>query len=180
MNERGQLLVVVAFVISAAMLLLAVAVDGGRLFIRRNQMKRAAQSAADAGVSVAAERMVELAEERRGGSVEGTSVGSGDEKGGSCQPEPQCWLSEEDWDTLSSSQVRALVEAEALDFAGRNGFSMGSTGALAINVDYSVQPMEQILQVGVTIRSRTTILLVGLLSQDFVDLEVHGFSVIKP
>jgi hypothetical protein len=64
-RQKGQLLIVIAIVISIAMLFLAVAVDAGRLYLERNRMRRGAQSAADAGVGLAAEEMVEIAEFRR-------------------------------------------------------------------------------------------------------------------
>jgi hypothetical protein len=64
-RQKGQLLIVIAIVISIAMLFLAVAVDAGRLFLERNRMARGAQSAADAGVGLATEEMVDLAEFRR-------------------------------------------------------------------------------------------------------------------
>ena len=56
---------IVAVLLVVALLLLAVVVDAGRLYIERARLKRAAQAAADAGIGVAAEHMVTLAVARQ-------------------------------------------------------------------------------------------------------------------
>lgn len=209
-KQQGQLLIVVAIVISIALLLLAVAVDGGRLFLERSRIARAAQSAADAGVGVAAEKMVDLAEERRAEAIE-ESEGAFDEirreweeacLGGiaegeptpepnpeincneepeaepfePCEPEPQCWLEDEDWTTLDGAGVRSEVEKEALEYATANGYDLRDSSILKLEVEYLVDRPEESLQVQVTIRRRTTILLIGLLGGSFVNLEADGLS----
>ena len=204
-NQQGQLLIVVAIVISIAMLLLAVAVDGGRLFLERSRIARAAQSAADAGVGVAAEKLVELAEERRAEAIEGNEEANEEarreweeacqgeelpepppeincqeepepEAFESCEPEPQCWLEEDDWVTLDSEGVRSQVEQEALAYATANGYDQSDSSILKLEVEYLVDQPEESLQVQVTIRRKTTILLIGLLGGSFVNLEADGLS----
>lgn len=204
-HQQGQLLIVVAIVISIAMLLLAVAVDGGRLFLERSRIARAAQSAADAGVGIAAERMVGLAEERRAEAIaeyeeaveearrewEEACLGETlpepppeincDEEPDPapfepCEPEPQCWLEEDDWKTLDTEGVRSEVKQEALEYARANGYDLSDSSVLNLEVEYLVDKPEESLQVQVTIRRRTTILLVGLLGGSFVNLEADGLS----
>jgi hypothetical protein len=203
--QKGQLLIVVAIVISIAMLLLAVAVDGGRLFLERSRIARAGQSAADAGVGVAAEEMVDLAEERRAEAItefeeaveearrvwEEACLGEAlpepppeidcdeefdPEPFEPCEPEPQCWLEAEDWATLDSEGVRSQVVQEALEYARANGYDLSDSSILSLDVEYVVDQPEESLQVQVTIRRRTTILLIGLLGGSFVNLEADGLS----
>ena len=185
-TQRGQLLIVVAIVISLGLLMLAVAVDGGRLFLERNRMERGAQSAADAGVGVAAEEMVELAQARRDEALQEWEDAQEEQDGENgpeeepefepCDPEPYCWLVEEDWETLDSEPVRADVEREALEYARANGFDRGDSQTLKLEIEYEVFRSEETLQVRVTIQRRTTILLVGLLGESFVNLEAEGLS----
>lgn len=185
-TQRGQLLIVVAIVISLGLLLLAVAVDGGRLFLERNRIARGAQSAADAGVGVAAEEMVELAQARRDEALQEWQDAQEEQDGENepeeepefepCDPEPYCWLEEEDWESLGSELVRADVEREALKYARANGFDPGDSQTLKLEIEYEVFRSEETLQVRVTIQKRTTILLVGLLGESFVNLEAEGLS----
>jgi hypothetical protein len=182
-----------------------VAVDGGRLFLERSRIARAAQSAADAGVGIAAEKMVELAEESRAEAIaeneeaveearrewEESCLGEtlpepppeincdeepDPEPFEPCEPEPQCWLEEDDWKTLDTEGVRSEVKQEALEYARANGYDLSDPSVLNLEVEYLVDKPEESLQVQVTIRRRTTILLVGLLGGSFVDLEADGLS----
>lgn len=210
-DQHGQLLIVIAIVVSIAMLLLAVAVDGGRLFLERNRIARGAQAAADAGVGLAAEEMVKLAEDRRDEGLEeyeqsvedtreeweeaclGGMLGEEDETPSSdpeidcdqepepepfepCEPEPGCWLEDDDWVELDSDPVRDLVEREALQYARANGFDRDDPNTLRLEVEYEVDKAEETIQVRVTIERRSTILLVGLLGGSFVNLEAEGLS----
>jgi hypothetical protein len=209
-GQRGQLLIVIAIVVSIAMLLLAVAVDGGRLFLERNRIARGAQAAADAGVGLAAEEMVGFAEERRDEALEDYQQEAQDAqeeweeacKAGltddeevtpadpgincdeepepepfePCEPEPQCWLEDEDWVKMDSSSVRDQVELESLEYARANGFERDDPNTLKVEVEYEVDKTEESIQVRVTIERRTTIVLVGLLGGSFVNLEAEGLS----
>lgn len=209
-SQRGQLLIVIAIVVSIAMLLLAVAVDGGRLFLERNRIARGAQAAADAGVGLAAEEMVTLAEERRDVALEEYQQAAEDaqeeweeackaelitdddvppadpgincdeepvpEPFEPCEPEPQCWLEDEDWEKMDSASVRDQVERESLEYARANGFDRDDPNTLKLEVEYEVEQIEELVQVRVTIERQTTILLVGLLGGSFVNLEAEGLS----
>lgn len=210
-DQLGQLLIVIAIVVGIAMLLLAVAVDGGRLFLERNRIARGAQAAADAGVGLAAEEMVKLAEDRRDEGLEeyeqsvedakeeweeaclGGMIGEGEDTPSTdpeidcdkepepepfepCDPEPQCWLEDEDWEQLNSSLVRDQVEREALEYARANGFDRDDPNTLKLEIEYEADKAEETIQVRVTIERRSTILLVGLLGGSFVNLEAEGLS----
>jgi hypothetical protein len=65
MKPHGQVIAIVAFLLMVLLLLLAVAVDGGRLYIERARAARTVQSAADAGIGLVGEEMVTLAVPRQ-------------------------------------------------------------------------------------------------------------------
>ena len=183
MRKRGQVLIIVAILISVTLLLLAVAVDAGRLYIERARMKRAAQSAADAGVSVVAEEMVTLAVARQT-VMAGTPTPT---PPATVTPTPlldqvQRWLTDEDRATLVSDPIQAKAEAAALAFAHVNGLSISDPDTLEMKLVYPQpgyapdNPAIQTLRVLMIVRRRATILLAGLLGQDFVDLSAEGLS----
>ena len=185
MNPRGQVLIVVAILISVTLLLLAVAVDAGRLYIERARMKRAAQAAADAGISVVADRMVTQAVARQtvmAGTPSPTPPGTG-------TPTPAlgdviAWLTDEDRATLVSDMVVSDAEATARDYAARNGLDPADPDTLSLEIAYPQDGYapENIairsLRLLVRVRRQTTVLLAGLLGEAFVDLEAAGLSEI--
>jgi hypothetical protein len=185
MNRRGQVLIVVAILISVTLLLLAVAVDAGRLYIERARMKRAAQAAADAGISVVADRMVTQAVARQtvmAGTPSPTPPGMS-------TPTPPindviAWLTDEDRATLVSDAVADDAETAARDYAARNGLDPADPDTLSLEVIYPQDGYmpENIgirsLRLLVSVRRRTTVLLAGLLGEAFVDLDADGLSEI--
>ncbi|MCK5052978.1 MAG: hypothetical protein KAR65_01790 [Anaerolineales bacterium] len=185
MRRKGQILIIVAVLIPVSLLLLAVAVDAGRLFIERGRMKRAAQAAADAGISVVAEEMVTLAVARQ---TTMASTPSPTPPGVmTATPFPGdviAWLHDDDRATLVSDTVFGIVATEVFDYAKRNGFDVANPDTLAISITYP-QPgyapdnaSIPVLRLLVSIRQRATILLAGLLSDQWVDLAIEGQSEI--
>ena len=185
MERKGQILIIVAVLIPVLLLLLAVAVDAGRLFIERGRMKRVAQAAADAGIGVVAEQMVTLAVARQTSMAStpsptppGTMTATplpGDVAG---------WLQDDDRATLVSDAVLGIAATEAVVYANINGFDIANPDTLTIDVTYP-QPGYAaddmhifVLRMLVSIRQRVTILLAGLLSEQWVDLTAEGQSEI--
>jgi hypothetical protein len=78
--------------------------------------------------------------------------------------------------------VQAKAEAAALAFAHINGLSISDPDTLEMKVVYPQpgyapdNPAIQTLRVLMIVRRRATILLAGLLGQDFVDLSAEGLS----
>jgi hypothetical protein len=185
MNRRGQVLIVVAILIFVTLLLLAVAVDAGRLYIERARMKRAAQAAADAGISVVADRMVTQAVARQtavAGTPSPTPPGTG-------TPTPPlgdviAWLTDEDRALLVSDIVAVDAEASALEYAAHNGLDPADPDTLDLEVAYPQDGYTpenvaiRSLRLLVRVRRRTTVLLAGLLGEAFMDLDAEGLSEI--
>jgi len=186
MRHKGQILIVVAVLIPVSLLMLAVAVDAGRLFIERGRMKRAAQAAADAGISVVAEQMVTLAVARQ--TLMASTPSPTPPGVMTATPFPGdvlAWLHDDDRATLVSYAVLGMAATEAVEYANRNGFDVANPETLAIEVTYpqsGFAPEDaniSVLRLLVSIRQRATILLAGLLSDQWVDLIAEGQSEIQ-
>jgi hypothetical protein len=188
MRARGQVVVIVAILLVVVLTLLAVAVDGGRLYIERSRLRGAAQSAADAGISWVAEEMVTMAVPRQTDSARLAPClpdGEYGERGASCTATPQPadishWLTDDDRETLVAPGVRATVEAVADGYAARNGLDRNGPDIESMHVSYpyDYDPEGPSLTVRVFVRQRVNLLLVGLLGQDFALIEVAGRSEI--
>lgn len=186
MKNRGQVIVIVAFLIMVGLFLLALLVDGGRLYLLRGRAQRSAQAAADAGMGLVAEHMVTLAVPRQTQAASLSSClpdGDFGDSGASCTatPEPAAiahWLTDEDRQALAEPEAQATVEALALEYANRNDFSSSDPTVLELEADYpyQYQPEAETVRLRVLIRQRAVVLLAGLLGRDFVDLPVEAVS----
>jgi Flp pilus assembly protein TadG len=185
MNRRGQVLIVVAFLIPIALLLVAIAVDAGRIFIERSRMQRAAGAAANAGISVVSERIVNLAAARQTlAAPVGTSTAHPLLTATPPPGDPVAWLTDEDRATLVSPAVRSEAAAEAVRYLEKNGFDVERAASLEAQIDYpqagydayATQITELSMQV--QLEQRLVLLLVGLLNENWVMLTVDARSQI--
>jgi hypothetical protein len=188
MNNRGQVVVVMAIVLMVALLLLALGVDGGRLYLARAELRRGAQAAADAGIGYVADAMVTLAVPRQteaAGLPPCVPDGDFGADGGVCTatPEPaaiQHWLSDDDRATLAGPEVQATAQGIAANYANLNSIVPGEAGVEALDLDYPqhYEPEDERLTFSVTITRQMVILLAGLLDREWVQLQVEARSQI--
>jgi hypothetical protein len=185
MKAKGQILIIVAVLIPVTLLLLAVAVDSGRIFIERGRVQRAAQSGADAGISVVAEQMVTLVVARQ--TLLASTPSPLPPGPMTATPPPgdlQAWLTDDDRATLVAPAVLSTAGAEARDYTAVNGYDPSDPDTLLVEVKYP-QPgydpydsSEDALKFFVRIRHRTTVLLAGLLGESLIILESEAQSEI--
>ncbi len=186
MKQEGQIIVIVAFLIMVGLFLLALLVDGGRLYLLRGRSQRSAQAAADAGMGLVAEKMVTLAVPRQTQAASlSACIPDGDfgDTGATCTatPEPgeiSHWLTNEDRLALIEPAMQSTVESLALDYAKRNDFSSSDPSVLELQAEYpyQYQPEAEDVRLRVLIRQRAVVLLAGLLGPDFVDLPAEAVS----
>ncbi len=185
MSKRGQILIIIAFLIPVLLLFLAVAVDAGRLFIERSRMKRAAQGAADAGISIIAEQMVTQVVARQ--TIQASTPSPTPPAAMTAIPalgDLQAWLTNEDRATLVSPSIQIAAGAEARLLARANGFDIADSQTLAVDYKFPQDGFDptdddiKTLRFSVSIKRREVILLAGLLNESFVHLEVDGLSEI--
>ena len=183
MRKRGQILIIIAFLIPALLLFLAVAVDAGRLFIERSRMKRAAQGAADAGISIIAEQMVTQVVARQ--TIEASTPSPMPPALITATPalgDLQAWLTNEDRATLVSPPVQTTAGVEARFYASANGFNIADSQTIAVEYKFPQDGFDpedddiKTLRFSVFIKRREVILLAGLLDVSFVHLDVEGVS----
>lgn len=185
MRNKGQILIIVALSIPITLLLLAVAVDGGRIFIERGRIQRAAQSGADAGISVIAERMVTLAVARQTAFAATPSPSPPGSMTATPLPgDVAAWLTDDDRSTLIAPDTRSTAAAEARRLIRRNGLPASDPQVLSVEVTYP-QPGYSPTDTRITelsffvkIRRRTTVLLAGLLGKSLILLESEAQSEI--
>ena len=178
MKRDGQVILIVGFFLIVLLTLMAVVVDGGRLYLQQTSIHQGAQSAADAGIGVIADVIVTQAAAQQATAVANPCP--------LCTPTPDpeqayLWLSDEDRQFLIASPQRTAVAHTARTYAGFNGFEVGHQDTIAVNVhfpfDYHVG--DGIVRVEVEIIRQTTILLIGLLDRDFITLSSQAVSEIR-
>ncbi len=185
-SRRGQVVVLIAVLIPIALLLLAVAVDAGRLYAERGQLERALQAGSDAGISVVAEQMVTLAVARQTAMADGPTP----EPPETATPTPPlddvvAWLTDDDRAALVSESMRATALAEALDYAARNGIDISNPEILEVEVTYPQAGFDPSNESSITLRvklvakQRARMLLAGLLGREFVELTGEAISEIR-
>ncbi len=186
MKLRGQALIIVAVALTVGLLVLALAVDGGRIYLERAELRRSAQASADAGIGWVSERMVTLVVPRQTeAALRAPCMPDGDfgSESASCTatPEPKDishWLTDDDRATLVAPAVRATAQAIAQEYAERNGVRRSDPEVTAFHVryPYGYDPDGPSLRMWVQLRRKTVILLAGLLGESFVELPAEGLS----
>lgn len=186
MNAKGQVIVVVAILILVSVTLLALLVDGGRLYWRGSQARRAAQSAADAGMGLVAEQMVTLAAPRQtvaAGLASCLPDGDYGDESAVCTATPKPaeishWLLDEDRQQLVQPEMRATVQAAAYEYAARNGYSTGDPALIEMNAQYpyGYAPEAETIRLRFVIRQRTVVLMTRLLGPEWVELPAVAIS----
>lgn len=186
MSERGQVLVVVAVLLVAGLMLLALAADGGRIYVEQVRLRRAAESSADAGIGWVSEQMVTLAVPRQTeAAARSACVPDGDygDEGATCTatPEPEQihhWLQDDDRATLVSPSFQATAVWVSESYAAQNDVVAGGPDAVQVYVQYPYlyDPEATVVQLRVELRRRTVVLLAGLLGEEFVWLNAVGLS----
>jgi len=176
MKAPAQILVIAAILLSIGLLFLAVAVDGGRLYLEHVRLDRAAQAAADAGIGVAAERVVTLVAARQTEAALAPTCPPPPST--ACTPTPppalvEAWLTDADRVELVSGAIQTDVEDTALSYAERNELARAST---VVEYPYEYHPQDTAVRVRVTTSRQLEILLAGLLNPDWVELEAVAIS----
>lgn len=174
MNRRGQILIVVAILLMGVLMILAVAVDGGRLQIERTRLRRVAQAAADAGIGLVAEHMVTQAGARQTQAASMPTCAPA----ASCTPTPAlndvpAWLTDDDRATLVAPAMQTQVAAEAMRYAQLNELPQAD-----IDFPQAYDSGGPVIRIAVSLRRRATILLAGLLGREWVDLDESAVSQI--
>jgi hypothetical protein len=179
-QRRGQVVVLVAILVPVVLLLLAVSIDAGRMYICQAELRQAAQAGADAGMGWVAEQMVTMAVGRQTEAAAGPPCVAdgpfGDPFAGcTATPYPHqipYWLTDEDRAALVSPAAQAVVGALAREYAARNGLEEGDPDVVEFVVYYPdvYDPLASDLRIRILARKRMTILLAGILGESFAEV----------
>lgn len=189
MRRGGQVVILVAILIPVALLLLAAAVDAGRLYLESARLERAAQAGADAGMGWVADQMVTMAVHRQ---TEAASLPPCMPDAGFGTPAATCtatplpqevthWLTEQDRQMLVSTHMQIAAQSVARDYAARNSLDANDPAVLEFQIQYpcSYDPNGSTLRMCVSARRRVEILLAGLLHKDCAELPVQAISEVQ-
>jgi hypothetical protein len=188
MSRCGQIVVVIAVLIPIVLLMLAVAVDAGRLYIERARLRRAAQAGVDAGLGWVAEQMVTLAVPRQTAAAERTpctpDAGFGTPNA-TCTGTPPpddipCWLTDEDRAFLVSPPMRETAQAVARHYASQNDLDASDETIQELTVDYPYlyDPNGETLRMQFAAKRLVTMLLAGLLGRETIEVPVEVMAEI--
>lgn len=185
MKPRGQVLIIVAFLIPIGLLLVAIAIDAGRIFIERGKMQRAAGAAANAGISVVSDRMVTQAVARQTqASLAALATDIPMRTPTPSLSDPVAWLTDEDRVELVSSAMQSEASNEVMLFLEKNGYSPTEIDSLEVEIEYPqpgydpYAPQISVLSMRVQVGRRLAVLLAGLLNEDWVSLKAGAWSQI--
>ena len=178
MNARGQMIIIVAVIIMVMTLMLAVMVDGGRVYLEKSKAERAVQAGADGGIGIVSEAIVTLAAAQQATANAAPC--------GVCTPTPDPqkadqWLSDDDRATLISPPVQTQVAIAAVNYASQNGVGTSDPSIHSFRIDFphTYHPDRATLQIRVSAVKQTSLLLVGLLNREWVNLPVQGISEVR-
>lgn len=181
------MIIVIALVLMGSVILTALAVDGGRLYIERARLDRAAQSAADAGLGWVAEQMVTQALPRQTeAAARAPCIPDADygELSTTCTATPgpneiAHWLTDDDRATLVAPPARATAQAVSLEYASRNGLDPGDPQvSVQVYYPFLYDLDSPILQLLVRIRRETAVLWSAYFGTDRVMIPGEGLSEI--
>jgi hypothetical protein len=194
MRSRGQILIILAFLIPIALLIIGVAIDVGRLYRQRAQVERAAQSAANAGVSALAEEMATLAFARYEDALSTPSATPDPlatpeptPEGNSTPPSQDLpgWLQDEDRAALTVDPIRSRVIEVVELYASLNELDTEAESIQTLEIIYpqlgfnAYNPGLASLRLSVRVRGRSLMLLAGLVGREYVDFSVEAASQLQ-
>lgn len=166
-KNRGQVLVILAFLFIVVLLILAVLIDGARLMIEKQELQRAADAAGKAGLLLVGDQMMTQAVRAQHEiTCTATEVpldpGTAELVPSATPPPTELtgWLDEEDRSTLISPPIQTSVSHQVLEQARRNGKGLENPEITEIIIDYPAgyQPHDRYLHLAICIHQKVDLL----------------------
>lgn len=174
-SEKSQIVIIVAVLLMVILLFLALIIDGARLMVEHQELKRAAEAAGKAGLIVVGDRMVTqvVSAQTAAASLTLTATPAGSTPGPTLTPIPApddfySWLTEDHRATLVAPSMRTLVATYVLGSAEKNGFGLSNPAVTEFEVDYPHQyhPGDQHLQIYIRIKRVVAVIFGSILNLD--------------
>jgi hypothetical protein len=174
-TESGQVVIIVAVILIVILLFLAVIIDGARLMVEHQELKRAAEAAGKAGLIVVGDQMVTqvVKAQTAAASVTLTATPLGSTPGPTLTSTPAPddfygWLNQDHRKTLVAPLMQTLVATSVLESAEENGLGLSNPAVTNLEINYPDQyvPGAQHLQIYVRIER-----VVAVMFGSFLNLE---------
>jgi len=182
-QQRGQILILVAVLVMVFLLMMAVMVDGARIFTEQQRIERSLDAAGKAGLIIVGNRMVTQVVKAQilAASIAPVPVPGGIPPGPtlSSTPVPDdffSWLSEEDRQELVAPPMQTIVATHVLGNLKENGLDISNPNVIDIKISFpdNYDPENQNLDIQVELERRVVIIFGGLLNLN--EGIIHGSS----
>ena len=174
-SEKAQIVIIVAVLLMVILLFLALIIDGARLMVEQQELKRAAEAAGKAGLIFVGDRMVTqvVSAQTAAASLTLSATPPGSTPGPTLTPTPAPndffgWLTDFHRATLVAPPMRTLVATYVLGSAEDNGFGPSNPAVAEFEVDYPHQyhPGDQHLQIYIRIKRVAAVIFGSILNLD--------------
>ena len=173
MDDKGQVIIIVAFLLVAVLIVLALIIDGSRFMLEQQELDRAADAAGKAGMIIVGDQMVtQVAGVQTAAAritLAATSVGSS--PGPTLTPTPAAdeffsWINEDHKKTLVAPPMQTLVAAHVLGSAEENGFGLSNPAVTGLEISYpnEYHPGDRSIQISVRINRLVVVMFGNLLN----------------
>jgi hypothetical protein len=135
--------IIVAVLLMVILLFLAVLIDGARIMIEQQELKRAADAAGKAGLIVVGDQMVTqvIVAQTAAAGVTLTATPAGSTPGPTLTPTPDQddffdWLTDEHRMTLIAPPMQTVVATHVLGSAEENGLGLSNPAVTELDITY--------------------------------------------
>jgi type II secretory pathway pseudopilin PulG len=172
-TERGQVIIIVGFLLVVILLLFAVLIDGARLFVEQQEINRALDAAGKAALIVVGDHMVTQVVEAQtaAASITPSATPSGGIPGPTPTETPAAddlyaWLTDEHRQTLVAPPMQTVVATHVLGSLGENSLGLDNPNVIDIGISYpdNYHPDDQTLGIRLDLDRRVVIIFGKILN----------------
>jgi hypothetical protein len=172
-HQRGQIILVVAVLLMVFLLMMAVMVDGARIYIEQQEIERALDAAGKAGLIIVGNQMVTQVVEAQtlSASIKSSPIPIDTPPGPKLTVTPMpddffSWLSEEDRQTLVAPPMQTVVATHVLGNLVENGLDLSNPNVIDIKISFpdDYDPDNQTLDIQLELKHRVVIIFGGVLN----------------
>jgi len=174
-KEKGQVIIILALLLVVVLTILAVIIDGARLMIEQQEIKRIADAAGKAGLIIVGDHMITqvVAAQTAAASITLTATPIDSTPGPTLTPTPAVddffsWINDDHRKTLVAPLMQTLVATHVLGSAEENDQGLSNPVITEIEITYPYQYLvgDQNIQIKVRIDRVVAILFGSLFNLD--------------
>jgi len=182
-DQRGQILILLAVLVTVFLLMMAVMVDGARIYIEQQKIERSLDAAGKAGLIIVGNRMVTqvVKAQTLAASITPAPIPGGIPPGPTLTATPGpnnlfSWLSDEDRQKLVAPPMQTIVATHILGSLSENGLDLSNPNVIDIKISYpdDYDPENKTIDIQLELERRVVIIFGGLLNLN--EGIIHGSS----